>query len=81
MDGKSDRCILGHANQERIKALERLIESAPRLVALEQRVDKVEAGVLEIRDKLLLRPPWFVVFVLTSLIGLCSTLLTILLKK
>jgi hypothetical protein len=80
MDDKMSEYLLEHENKDRIAALEKLIESLPRLLALERRVDKIENGVCEIRDKLLMRPPWFVVLLITSLIALCSTLLTLVLK-
>lgn len=56
------------------------VENKGRLKALEDRMDKVEKGVWEIRDKLINRLPWPVVVIVSLLIGLCSTLLTLVLK-
>lgn len=51
-------CVLGATNEQRVKSLE-------------ARMLTVENGIADIRDRLLGRPAWPVVIIITALSSLC----------
>jgi len=57
------------------------VENRERITALEDRIDKVEEAVIEIRDKLLGRLPVWATFALSALASLAVGLVVALLKN
>lgn len=59
---------------------ERLAKLEEQVKSHEKEICSIASDVREIKDKLLQRPSWTVMLMLTSLITLCSVLLTLILK-
>jgi len=51
------------------------IRHESEIVEIVRRTDLLERSVLEIRDKLLGRPSWLVVMMMTTLFALCSSMI------
>ena len=61
---------------------ERLIgvKNEQRIIALENAMLKVETAIIEMRDKLLGRPTWFIAFLLTAMMSVIVSLLIVALQ-